>query len=41
MTRVLIGYDGTDTARAAIAAAGSLFPGAKAVVARVHPRPCR
>ena len=39
MTRLLIGYDGTDTARAAIAAAGNLFPGAEAVVASVHPRP--
>ena len=39
MTRLLIGYDGSDAARAAIAAAGALFAGADAVVANVHPPP--
>jgi nucleotide-binding universal stress UspA family protein len=39
VTRVLLGYDGSDAARAAIAAAGALFPRAAAVVATVHPPP--
>ncbi len=37
--RVLIGYDGSDSARAALAAAGGLFPGAEATVVNVHPEP--
>ncbi len=41
MTRVLIAYDGSEPARAAIAAAAALFPGADAIVANVHPRPPR
>lgn len=39
MTRLLIGYDASEGARAAIAAAGALFPGAETVVAFVHPPP--
>jgi len=39
MTRLLIGYDGSEPARAAIAFAGSLFGAADAVVAHVHPPP--
>ena len=39
MTRLLIGYDGSEPARAAIAFAGSLFGTADAVVAHVHPPP--
>src|SRR3954466_1359287 len=39
MTRVLIGYDGSDAARAAIAAAAALFPAADAVIATVQPPP--
>ena len=34
--RILIGYDGSDAARAAAAAAGALFPGADAIVVNVH-----
>jgi nucleotide-binding universal stress UspA family protein len=41
MTRVLIAYDGSEAARAAIAAAAALFPGADTIVANVHPRPPR
>jgi nucleotide-binding universal stress UspA family protein len=41
MTRLLIGYDGSDAARSAVAAAGALFPGAQAVVVNVHPAPLR
>jgi nucleotide-binding universal stress UspA family protein len=37
MTRLLIAYDGSDPARAALAAAAALFPGAEAVVATVQP----
>jgi hypothetical protein len=36
MTRVLIGYDGSDAGRAAIAAAG-VFPAAEATIATVQP----
>src|ERR1700742_321008 len=39
MSRLLIGYDGSDAARAAVAAAGALFPGAETIVANVHPEP--
>jgi nucleotide-binding universal stress UspA family protein len=39
VTRLLIGYDGSESARAAVAAAGALFPGAEAAVANVHPEP--
>jgi nucleotide-binding universal stress UspA family protein len=39
MTRLLIGYDGSDDARAAIRAAGALCPGAEAIIAHVHPAP--
>ncbi|RKQ87163.1 nucleotide-binding universal stress UspA family protein [Solirubrobacter pauli] len=39
MTRLLIAYDGSPSAKAAIAFAGSLFDGASAVVAHVHPPP--
>lgn len=39
MTRVLIAYDGSDPARAAVAAAGALFGGADAIVATVYPPP--
>ena len=39
MTRLLIGYDSSDAARAAIRVAGALFPGANALVATVHPPP--
>ncbi len=39
MTRLLIGYDGSDFARAAITTAGALFGRAEAVVATVHPPP--
>ena len=39
MTRLLIGYDGSDAAGAAITAAGALFPQATGVVATVHPPP--
>jgi nucleotide-binding universal stress UspA family protein len=35
--RVLIGYDGSDSARAAVAAAGALFPDAEATVVNVFP----
>jgi nucleotide-binding universal stress UspA family protein len=35
MTTVLIGYDGSDEAREAVAAAGRLFPGARGLVATV------
>lgn len=35
MTRLLVAYDGSASARAAIAAAGTLFPAAEAVVATV------
>ena len=38
MTRLLIGYDGSDSARAAITAAGALFGRAEAVVATGTPR---
>jgi nucleotide-binding universal stress UspA family protein len=41
VTRLVIGYDGSDSARAAVAAAGALFAGAEAVVANVHPEPAR
>jgi nucleotide-binding universal stress UspA family protein len=37
--RVLIGYDGSDSSRAAVAAAGALFPGAETTVVNVHPKP--
>jgi nucleotide-binding universal stress UspA family protein len=37
MTRLLIGYDGSDGASAAITATGTLFPGAEVLVATVHP----
>jgi hypothetical protein len=37
MTRLLIGYDGSEGAGAAIAATGTLFPGAEVLVATVHP----
>jgi nucleotide-binding universal stress UspA family protein len=37
MTRLLIGYDGSGAARAAIGAAATLFPGAEATVATIHP----
>ncbi len=37
MTRLLIAYDGSPSARTAIAAAGALFEHAEAVVAHVHP----
>ena len=39
MTLLLIAYDGSEPARAAIAVAGSLFGAADAVVAHVHPPP--
>ena len=39
MTRLLIGYDGSEAARAAIAVARSLFGAADVVVAHVHPPP--
>jgi nucleotide-binding universal stress UspA family protein len=39
MTRLLIGYDASDDAKAAIAAAAVLFPRAEAVVATVQPPP--
>ena len=39
MTRLLIGYDGSECARAAVATAGALFAGADAIVANVHPEP--
>jgi nucleotide-binding universal stress UspA family protein len=39
MTRLLIGYDGSEPARAAIAAAGALFGPVDATVAHVHPSP--
>jgi nucleotide-binding universal stress UspA family protein len=38
-THLLIGYDGSESARAAITVAAALFPGAEAVVATVHPPP--
>lgn len=37
MTRLLLAYDGSDNAAAAIATAGALFPGAEVVVATVAP----
>jgi len=37
--RILIAYDGSDAAEGAIAAAGSLFPSAHAVVTYVSPEP--
>lgn len=37
MTRLLIAYDGSPSAKAAIAFASALFPAATAVVAHVHP----
>jgi nucleotide-binding universal stress UspA family protein len=39
MTRLLIGYDASEAARAAIAAAAALFPGAEAIVATVRTPP--
>ncbi len=39
MTRLLIGYDTSDAARAAIATAGALFPDAETTVATVYPPP--
>ena len=39
MTRLLIGYDGSDGASAAITATGNLFPGAEALIATVYPPP--
>jgi nucleotide-binding universal stress UspA family protein len=36
MTRLLLGYDGSDSARAAIGAAAALFPGAETTVVTVH-----
>ena len=39
MTRLLIAYDASESARASIAAAAALFPGAEAVVATVHGPP--
>jgi nucleotide-binding universal stress UspA family protein len=39
MTRLLLAYDGSEAARAALAAAAALFPGADAVVATVQPPP--
>ena len=36
MTRLLIAYDASESARASIGAAAALFPGAEAVVATVH-----
>jgi nucleotide-binding universal stress UspA family protein len=39
MTRLLIGYDGSESARGAIGAAAGLFRGAEAVIAHVHPAP--
>lgn len=39
MTRLVIGYDGSDSARAAVTAAGALFANAEAVVVNVHPEP--
>jgi nucleotide-binding universal stress UspA family protein len=39
MTHLLIGYDASNCARSAIAAAAALFPGASTVVATVHPPP--
>jgi nucleotide-binding universal stress UspA family protein len=39
VTRLLIGYDGSDSAQAAVAAAGALFGGAETTVANVHPEP--
>ena len=39
MTRLLIAYDGSPSARAAIACAGALFPAVEAVVAHVHAPP--
>jgi nucleotide-binding universal stress UspA family protein len=39
MTRLLIAYDGSDGARAALAAASALFPEADAVVATIQPPP--
>jgi nucleotide-binding universal stress UspA family protein len=39
MTRVLVGYDGSDAAGAAIAAAAALFPSAEATIATVQPPP--
>ncbi len=37
MTRVLIAYDASDAARAALAAAAALFPAAETIVVTVHP----
>ena len=39
MTRLLIAYDASEAARAAVAAGAALFPGAQAVVANIHPPP--
>lgn len=39
MTRLLIAYDGSPSARAALAVASALFEHAEAVVAHVHPPP--
>ena len=39
MTRLLIGYDGSDGAGAAITATGTLFPAAEVLVATVYPPP--
>ncbi len=41
MTRLLIGYDGSDCARSAVSAAGALFRGADATVAHVRAEPLR
>ena len=41
MARLMIAYDGSDTARAAVQAAGDLFPGHEAVVLVAHDRPSR
>ena len=37
MTRLLVAYDGSATAQAAIETAAALFPGAEAVIATVEP----
>jgi len=41
VTRLVIGYDGSDSARAAVTAAGALFAGAEAIIVNVHPDPPR